>query len=617
MNVLRRGLLTLTIAALALPAPAARADDFNFGETESVVVSAEADLPADVADLSVQSEGADSLEGVAAISNENVEATHGDDQNLEGLGGSAADITPVDAPVVSGPETTPSLIVTTFEVTSGLEFIEGYNQSGGPIAIDTISFRVVSRDGSSCTTKINDYGWVLAGEFFYITSPLSASGDSRLFTNDCEVDGEITRLEIFQGDVRLQLIDGIKQQAGKVQAHQRAWTAAGKRSNFSSLKQDGTFDNQYRLISLGTESLRDSEAYNPPTQTNLKISELMTQAMSDCLPSSDRLECGDYVKIINQGDVGENLAMFRVRVGSKSSNASVTTSFNWHQPTLNPLRDELVLEPGEFFILHLRNDGQNFNLSNDSSQVWIEDYLGVKIYDEIAYSGMDKAAARDMSWAYDAVDAAWRFGLPSPLTYENNFPEPGKGGELDGLKECAEGQFRNPETNRCKKIASVDDIADCGEGRERNPATNRCRNIPSAASLAPCKEGQYRSEETNRCRSIAAAASALKPCADDQFRNPETNRCKKIAADSDVLKECAEGYERNPDTNRCRKVLSAEASTVPFAPEKVQEVAGGTLGWWAFGGLGTVALGYAGWQWRFEVGRLIRRAAGAFSSTGK
>ncbi len=161
-------------------------------------------------------------------------------------------------------------------------------------------------------------------------------------------------------------------------------------------------------------------------------------------------------------------------------------------------------------------------------------------------------------------------------------------------------------------------VLDCGEGRERNPLTGRCRNIPVEKELALCKDGQYRNEETGRCRSIALAVSSLKPCADDQFRNPQTNRCKKIASADDVtLADCGEGRERNPETNRCRNVLAVSTTKLPFAPENVTQVASATWGWWVFGGVSLLALGYAGWQWRWEVGRIARQVRSTFSPKNK
>lgn len=262
---------------------------------------------------------------------------------------------------------------------------------------------------------------------------------------------------------------------------------------------------------------------------------------------------------------------------------------------------EVLVRPGGLFVVDISDTDLKLTKST-SGTVYLLASDGETEVDEVYYEDLSS----ETSWALIGDEWQQTYGVsPGQDNYYLEYPS------------CQEGYFRNNTTGRCNKIVELAVLADCGEGRERNPLTGRCRNIPALAILAPCREGQYRSEETNRCRSIASVVSSLKPCADDQFRNPATNRCKKIAADSDVLKECAEGFERNPATNRCRKVLNATAPTVPFAPEKIEQVAGGTLGWWAFGGLSLIAIGYAVWQWRFEIGRLIRRLAGVFSSAGK
>ncbi len=108
----------------------------------------------------------------------------------------------------------------------------------------------------------------------------------------------------------------------------------------------------------------------------------------------------------------------------------------------------------------------------------------------------------DAAWAL--VDGTWRYVAPTPgsanevavAVGEDLKPE-------DDPKPCAENQFRNPETGRCKLIAStVSTVTPCKTGQERNPETNRCRNVAVASAPAPCKEGQERNLETNRCRNI-------------------------------------------------------------------------------------------------------------------
>jgi hypothetical protein len=110
-------------------------------------------------------------------------------------------------------------------------------------------------------------------------------------------------------------------------------------------------------------------------------------------------------------------------------------------------------------------------------------------------------------------------------------------------------------------------------------------------------------------------AGTLKPCADDQFRNPDTNRCKKIASDEDIaLADCGEGRERNPETNRCRNIVAVAPPEAEFAVEPVADPQSVFIGWWIAGGAALIALGYGGWEWREEIGRLVRKVYRAITS---
>jgi len=171
---------------------------------------------------------------------------------------------------------------------------------------------------------------------------------------------------------------------------------------------------------------------------------------------------------------------------------------------------------------------------------------------------------------------------------------------------CQDGYIRNIDTGNCNKIAGSDTaLSDCGPGKYRSPDTNRCRSLEAlATALTPCDIGQYRNPETNRCRSLLATTSSLSACSAGMERNPETNRCRSVSADTE-LKQCNENQERNPETNRCRNKIGNVKSDFPV--EVVAQSSEATLGWWAFGGVGTLAAGYAGWEWRREVSSWIRK----------
>ncbi|MBC7459321.1 lamin tail domain-containing protein [Candidatus Saccharibacteria bacterium] len=158
-------------------------------------------------------------------------------------------------------------------------------------------------------------------------------------------------------------------------------------------------------------------------------------------------------------------------------------------------------------------------------------------------------------------------------------------------------------------VAEKDDVPQpCAVNQYRNPETGRCRLIATTGStVTACKDGQYRSEETNRCRNITVAA-AITPCDEDEERNPETNRCRKVAS-AVTPAPCKEGQERNTDTNRCRTVTKMASADYAVLGSKTE-----TNGNWyvvaAVIGVVLLGLGYALWEWHHEIKRFLQRVIG-------
>lgn len=141
----------------------------------------------------------------------------------------------------------------------------------------------------------------------------------------------------------------------------------------------------------------------------------------------------------------------------------------------------------------------------------------------------------------------------------------------------------------------------CETGKHINEATGNCVKDPEPP--AECAEGQFRNPETGRCKKIASEKELVE-CAVGQFRNPLTNRCKKIAVD-DGLKPCAEGWERNPDTNRCRKIISSEP-----AQFSIDEMEGSDAeNYWIWAGIGGLLAvgGVVLWQFRPEISKFFKK----------
>ena len=250
---------------------------------------------------------------------------------------------------------------------------------------------------------------------------------------------------------------------------------------------------------------------------------------------------------------------------------------------------DIELNPGEFLTIKIKNT--NLKLPKTKGKVYLLDEAGSKIS-----SAEYEKLAKSSSWSL--IDDEWMQTFMITENYENIFKE---------YLDCQNGYERNA-LGKCVKIAIPPVESPCPVGQYRHPETRRCRKNEAVKAITPCKDGYYRSEETGRCRSIAsAAAKTLKPYPEGQFRNSSTGRCKKIASTDDIAKECPEGFERNPQTKRCRKIKSASMPTVGSAAAEVKQVAGATWGWWVFGGVSLLAVGYGVWQWRWEISQFVRK----------
>ena len=261
---------------------------------------------------------------------------------------------------------------------------------------------------------------------------------------------------------------------------------------------------------------------------------------------------------------------------------------------------DIELNPGEFLTIKIKNT--KLKLPKTKGKIYLLDEAGSNI-DSAEYEKLAKSS----SWSL--IDGEWTQTFMITENSENIFKE---------YLDCQNGYERNA-LGRCVKIAIPPVESPCPVGQYRHPETRRCRKIEAAKTITPCKDGYYRSEETGRCRSIAsAAAKTLKPCPEGQFRNSSTGRCKKIASTDDIAKECPEGFERNPQTKRCRKIKSANMPTVGSAAAEVKQVAGATWGWWVFGGVSLLAVGYGVWQWRWEISQFVRKIRESIkSASGK
>lgn len=297
--------------------------------------------------------------------------------------------------------------------------------------------------------------------------------------------------------------------------------------------------------------------------------DLLPIELTELLPNAAGSDTGnEFIEVYNPNSVTIDLTLYSVVIGA---NAEKSIAF--------PVGTTIA--PGEYRAFG--DQTLKFVLVNSMGRAALVGINGTTYGD----SGTYENPPDGQSWAL--IGGGWQYtnsptpGAPNAASaVEPEQPEDSNSSPAP----CPAGKYRNPLTNRCRTIVSdAAVLSTCDEGQYRNPETGRCRKI-TTTTVTPCKEGQYRSEETNRCRNIVVA-STQKPCKDNQYRSEETGRCRNLTATS--VPESA------------------------FAVQPVKDGAMAFVGWWALGGVGLLALAYAGWEWRMELFAAYGRAASFFS----
>ena len=341
---------------------------------------------------------------------------------------------------------------------------------------------------------------------------------------------------------------------------------------------DGNIIDSKNFLSGKNLNNQEVEPYSRPNCKNSEPKPKSSKELNKCegLKLSEIASNVDeqFIEIVNSGEKTVITTGCKLAVGDSGVRENI---------------GDIELKPGEFLTIKIKNT--KLKLPKTKGKVYLLDEAGSKI-DSAEYEKLAKSS----SWSL--IDDEWTRTFAITEGAANIFKE---------YPDCQDGYERNA-LGRCVKIATPPVESTCPAGQYRHSETRRCRKIEAEKTITPCKDGYYRSEETGRCRSIAsAAAKTLKPCPEGQFRNSSTGRCKKIASTDDIAKECPEGFERNPQTKRCRKIKSANMPTVGSAAAEVKQVAGATWGWWVFGGVSLLAVGYGVWQWRWEISQFVRK----------
>ena len=299
----------------------------------------------------------------------------------------------------------------------------------------------------------------------------------------------------------------------------------------------------------------DGEGSN--TGTGDELVNALSLVITELLPNPSGLDAGnEFIELYNPNvNSVIDLSLYKIRIG--------TDSAKWLSFSENDL-----IPPLSYYVVF--NDTAKFTLTNSLSAVRLY-YDGVVAGEIINYENPPDGEA----WAL--INNDWAYTTILTPGFENEIKTYGINENDDDLTASADGESTTPKP--------------CAENQYRNPDTGRCKLIATATStLTPCKEGQYRSPETNRCRNIEVEGASLAPCKEGQYRSPETNRCRNITEMTKV------------DHGVKSAKVDADARTAWYF-------------WVALIGGFCVAICYALWEWRQEISSLYIKIRRKFTKT--
>ena len=461
------------------------------------------------------------------------------------------------------------------KISQDKKYVEIYNPTNQNVNLAGWKIEYYTGSGAKTVGKIFKDEVILANEFLVLSNDKMLAGAIKFDNNLglAQSDGSVVLLRsdgsvadtVGWGNNSKSASSPIK---GSVKIVWRCFideNIIDSKNNFLS----GKNLNNQEVVPYSRPSCKNLES-NPDSKPPRELNKCEGLKLNEIASNVDE----QFIEIINSGEKTVITTGCKLTVGDSGVRENI---------------GDIELNPGEFLTIKIKNT--NLKLPKTKGKVYLLDEAGSKI-DAAEYEKLAKSS----SWSL--IDDEWMQTFMITENSENIFKE---------YPDCQSGYERNA-LGKCVKIATPPAESPCPAGQYRHPETRRCRKIEAAKTITPCKDGYYRSEETGRCRSIAsAAAKTLKPCPEGQFRNSSTGRCKKIASTDDIAKECPEGFERNPQTKRCRKIKSASMPTVGSAAAEVKQVAGATWGWWVFGGVSLLAVGYGVWQWRWEISQFVRK----------
>lgn len=494
---------------------------------------------------------------------------------------SSACVTPTHA----SSATMPPVIITKIQAASPVsakdELIELFNTTANDIDLSgwclvnksSIKFACFTpkQEGTVILRPVlpaNTYATIVSDDFLVHNTNLSASSVALTFAPTSQSSGSL----VASSDT-LALVDANNEvqstwlwqaavSSGKLLARQVVteepliYAATGTASDWQLMGQSSVV--RSNVLWVETIVIPDSEpeqevSDDPPGEGGTSVDSPLDQSgvieplqITELLPNAVGSDIdNEFIEVYNPNLVAVSGANYKLLAGANLDKTYILDNF-----TVAPLSYVII-----------KNDVTKFSLSNTSGAVQLS-LNGNRVGEPITY----KNPAEGEAWAL--INGVWQY---------TNRPTPGA-------------------VNRTSEVSS-------NEGDEDRVVV----------AQKPCADNQYRNQSTGRCRLIATTSAARTPCKENQTRNVDTGRCRNNTV-ATTAAPCKTGQERNPETNRCRNItkMSKAGNELKIA-EKTQKSAGAA--WYAWLGIGGVilsVLSYGIWEWRQELQQVFQKMKKVF-----
>lgn len=370
------------------------------------------------------------------------------------------------------------------------EFIELQNLADAPLALAGYSLQYTNGSGNTTTLFTFPDGSYLAGKHLllrYFKSPSAELSDITYRGNGLAMNTGPLQL-VYNGEV----VDSVcwtgKEGCLEIFHNEsKNYSRTTLVRNLSSGEFEHLLMDDYEIIyDLDSPNYFEPEepASDPEEEQKIGIPQCRGLELSELLTYYTEDKSEQFIELFNP--TGSDINLNGCQIGYKSKTYPLSG----------------IIKSGQYFAFY---NSVLFALTKNPQNPLIISIIDAdgEAVDEISYgSGQKKSTSYSRIINADGTES-WQVTYTITPGVENIYQK---------FRTCEAGKIINEATGNCVKVSSVS----------------------STTTLAACPEGQYRNPLTNRCKKIeTSTSSTLKECAEGYERNPETNRCRKVTSAND------------------------------------------------------------------------------------